>query len=434
MPAERVIESVCSDDACQGRYPFSTSSKLQVTCSDCMMAPLKLEYTITGLQRQDIEKGPKNMWRYLPFLPVSIPQENSPLRGVGYTDLIKADHLGSVLGFEEGCLYIKADEGTITQTFKDRGMSVVGQYVAERNQNGQNYKAIGGTSTGNLASSIAAVAKLLGLKSVIIVPESTEEGLINKTLAHGAYVLRVEGDYSRANAKVNAAINDNETLLQEIAWANIKLRQVYSQGSKTLGLEIPEQLGWKVPAHIVHPVAAGLSLWQIYEGLRELNRFDLIDSMHTQMHGVQTKKCNPVVDAWQRNSFEINPIRNPGRSVAETLCVPDPSNGIQVLQVLKESNGSAVAVSEEEIYHGMSLLREYTGLRESPVAGAVIAGLADRVRTGRIKSDEITVAVLTDSGRSDVVQLNTELAGKLIDLPSDQKRIQETLEGILQAA
>jgi len=328
MPTERVIESVCSDNACQGRYPFSTSSKLQVTCGDCMMAPLKLEYSMVGLQRQDIENGPRNMWRYLPFLPVPMPREDSPLRGVGWTDLIKADQLGGAIGLEEGCLYIKVDEGAITQTFKDRGMATVGQYVAERNHNGQNYRAIAGTSTGNLASSIAAIAKLLGLKSIIIVPESTEEGLIKKTLAHGAYVLRVEGDYSRANRKVNQAISDNDILLEEIAWANIKLRQVYSQGSKTLGLEIPEQLGWKVPAHIVHPVAAGLSLWQIYEGIQELNRFGLIDSPHTQMHGVQTEKCDPVVDAWKRNSFEINPIRNPGRSVAETLCVPDPSNGV----------------------------------------------------------------------------------------------------------
>ena len=261
------IRLVCVDDACGKSYQFQP---LQTNC-ECM-APLRILYESSGrLSRDKILSRPLNMFRYLELLPIStMPNPDSPFFNVGYTPLVQADDLARVLGMETGCLYIKGDVSKISETFKDRGTTIGTIYSQE--QHGTDIRALAGTSTGNLAASISAIAKILGLAGIVVVHKDAERNLIEKSISYGAYVLQVNGDYSEVNRKLNQAINESEVLTNNVAWINIRLRPVYAQGSKTIGFEVIEQLGWKIPRNIVHPVAAGLSLGQIYHAFKEFKQ------------------------------------------------------------------------------------------------------------------------------------------------------------------
>ena len=349
---------------CRQIYPIAP-----INGCDCL-SPLVLVYSpkdIGGLKKR-ITNGPENMFRYEPFLPVSsVPKSN-----IGLTELLVADGLAKELGIGEGNLYLKVDGDPITGTFKGRGVAVVAQSVSEFNNQEYKFEAYGGASTGNLASAIAAFGNLKKLKSIVLVHQQAHEELIQKALSFGAYVLVVNGDYS----KVDRALKDvdDKNLNSRIAWININLRPIYSQGSKTVGFEIAEQLGWRAPHNIVHPVAAGLSLWQIYQGLKEFQQFGLINELNTRMHAAQTAACEPVVTAWKNGASDVFPIEQPGKSIAETLCVGNPSNGYNVLEVLKASNGSAISATEDEIMEGINLVSQTTDFKTGPVGGVVVAG------------------------------------------------------------
>lgn len=401
--------------------------------SECCFSPLLPSYSPQngGGLKDRIRNGPRNMFRYEPFLPTSA----APPYNLGLTELVLADELGRFLHMQNGKLYIKVDEGSVTGTFKDRGAAIVAQLVVEFNKNGYDFKLLGGTSTGNLASAIPAAAQLINLKSVVLVHEGADEGLVQKALSFGAYVIVVKGDYSKVDGIMKHLSSTDDRLSSQIAWVNINLRPLYSQGSKTVGFEIAEQLGWKSPRNIVHPVAAGLSLWQIYQGLKEFQQFGLINELTTRMHAAQTSACDPVVQAWNRGEpFKIIPVESK-KSIAETLCVGDPSNGYQVLEVLKESRGSAIAVSEEDIAKGIDLVSQTTDFKTGPVGGVVVASARKLVSQGLIKPDEQTILVLTDGYKGDKVYRGPfseeESRHRLILIEPDRRVIQATLEDIL---
>lgn len=386
----------------------------------------------TGTLKENIIAGPKNLFRYEPLIPAA----TQPCYDVGLTELIRVDELAKALGIEKGMLYVKFDEGSVTKTFKDRGAVIVAQLVSEFNAgvhspNGEVYKfeALGGSSTGNLASAITAAAALIGLKSIVFVHSNADKRLVDKALSFGGYVLQVMADYSEVNDKIcKPIVYYEEDLASKIAWVNLTLRPLYSQGAKTIGFEIAEQLGWKSPDNIVHPVAAGLSFWQIYTGLKEFERFGLIGEVKTQMHAAQPFGCKPVVEAWRRGEpFEIMPAKNP-KSVAETLCVGNPSNGLQVLETIKNSNGSAIDATDPEIEEGMNLFYNTTGLRAGPVGGTVVAATKKLMESGVVKPDELSVLVITDSENHEI---RGNKKGKLFVLEPDYKLIKRTLENIL---
>lgn len=425
------IDMVCVTDDCARSYPLHD---LRSNC-DCF-APLRLRYQDVTLSRETISSRPRNMFRYRELLPISaVPGEDSPLFNVGYTSLTQADDLGSALGMYPGKLYIKGDVGIISDSFKDRGVAVTGLYVKEHHGN---FRAIAGTSTGNLAASIAANAKILGFPGIVVVHAEAEEALIRKALAHGAYVLQVEGDYSKANKRLNDALRENEELANYIAWVNIRLRPIYAHGSKALGFEIAEQLGWKTPQNVVHPVAAGLSFANIYRGFGEFQQLGLIDSIaDLRMHAVQTETCDPIVRTWAkgdwRNGDYTIDIVKPKKAIAETLSVGDPTNGYEVLRALEKSRGSAVAVSDDDTLWGMGMIDNHTDFAGGPVAGTVIAGLRRLLETQQIRPDHTTVAVLTDVTEKGYAERKSFDSSQRLcfHVPSDSEAIRGTLENIL---
>ena len=401
--------------------------------SECCFSPLLPSYFPRNgeVLKDRIRNGPRNLFRYEPLLPISI----APSYNVGLTNLVLADELAQFLHMQNGKLYIKVDEGSVTGTFKDRGAAVVAQLVVEFNKNGYDFKLLGGTSTGNLASAIPAAAQLINLKSVVLVHEGADKELVQKALSFGAYVIVVKGDYSKVDGIMKHLSNTDDRLSSQIAWVNINLRPLYSQGSQTVGFEIAEQLGWKAPDNIVHPVAAGLSLWQIYQGLKEFKEFGLIKELNTKMHAAQTLACDPVVQAWNRGEpFKIIPVESK-KSIAETLCVGDPSNGYQVLEVLKESRGSAISATEDEIMEGMNLVAQTTDFKTGPVGGVVVASVKKLVARGVIKPDEQTVLVLTDGYSGDKTYRGPfseeDSMYRRISIEPDRNIIKATLEDIL---
>ncbi len=411
---------------CKDVYPISLSNY-----SQCHFAPLELVYNpASGNLRERIEHGPNSLFRYQDFLPTS----TQPDYNVGMTTLVRTDELAQALGFQKGKLYVKVDQGSISDTFKDRGVAVAAELIVNANRNGSHYKALGGTSTGNLMKAIAAAARKYNLKSVVVVHESVNDKLVQDAISLGSYVLKVDSNYSRANDLTKMITSNNPEISSRIAFINIDLRPLYGEGSKTIGFEIAEQLGWMAPQNIVHPCAAGLSSFKIYHGLREFEQFGIIQNVKTKMHIVQTAACDPIVQAWASGEpFEVSPVENPGKSLAETLCVSNPSNGIDVLKMLKESNGSAVSVKEDEILEGMELVKQTTNFRTDPVGGAVIAG-AKRLVGKSINPDELTVVVLTDSYYPNKIhsyESSTGKRGRLIELEPKKILLQGALEDIL---
>ena len=383
-----------------------------------------------GLKRI-IEEGKLNMFRYFPLLPVSEQIESD----VGFTPLVRADDLAEFLGILPGKLYVKFDEGPVTQSFKERGVAVTRQIVEGYNIKGNAYESFGANSTGNLASATAAGAASIGLKSIILVHKDAEDRLLQKALSFGAYVLKVNDNYREVNLLTGRVIAENDSLNSRIAWINLTFRPLYSQGAKTIGFEIAEQLGWKAPDNIVHPVAAGLSLWQIYNGLKEFSQFGVVPSLQTRMHAVQTKACDPLVQAWEKGEpFEIIPMKPRYKSIAETLSVGEPGNGLQALNTLKESKGSANSLNEDEIEVGMQLISKHTDWKTGPVGGVVVAGLKNLLSKRVIKPDELTVLVLTDAYRSEdncYGPYAVSQTSRLIHLEPNKKLINNTLEQIL---
>src|SRR3989344_3130480 len=422
--AEQPAKGMECVECCQV-YPIALTNY-----STCHFAPLNLVYRPSGDLRARIESGPNNLFRYLDFLPNS----RGPDYDVGMTHLVRTDELADATGFERGKLYLKFDEGSISRTFEDRGVAVVTELVNEANSNGAGYTAIGGTSTGNLLKAIAAAAQRNGLSSIVVVHESANPRLIEDAVALGSYVIKINSNYSKADSLMKLIVTNHPKITSRMITVNMESRPVYGEGSKTIGFEIAEQLGWTVPDNVVHPAAAGLSSSRIYKGMQQAFEFGLVQRLQTKMNIVQTEACDPIVQAWQRGEpFEIVPIQNPGISVAETLCVGNPSNGMDVLNALKASNGAAISVSDREILEGMDLVGNYTDFATEPVGGAVVAGTRRLLANGSIRPDELTVLVLTDSYRKGS-QINIPggiKSGELIEVEAKSTALKSVLEEIL---
>ncbi|MBI2133842.1 pyridoxal-phosphate dependent enzyme [Candidatus Woesearchaeota archaeon] len=409
--------------SCGDRIPFAP-----VNTSNCCMAPYVPFYETGRISRSRIQEGPTSMYRYHDFLP----SDSVPDSIVGFTTLTRAQRLGKAIGSNR--LYIKDEDEPSTGTFKDRGVDVAGQKVIEFNSSGYNYRALGGTSTGNLSSAVAAKADQIGLKSIVLLHSGAEEELIRKAESFGAYVIVVDENYSAVSGLLERILLENDMIRNGVAWVNSQLRPIYSQGSKTIGFEIAEQLGWKAPGNIVYPVAAGLSLWQIYRGLEEFQKAGLIGELKTSMHAVQNSKCSPIVSSWEKyrqtGKLRIIPVKPSEKSLAETLSVGDPANGIEVLETIQKTEGTASAVDDSEIRKSMMLISIYTDLHPGPVSGAVVAA-ARRLVGNTIDPDEPTVLVLTDSYKKGRPPITGTKNGKILRVDGNTESIEKVIEAIL---
>jgi len=353
------------------------------------------------------------MWRYANLLPV----DGEPVDlGTGFTPLTRADNLGRLLGLEQ--LYIKNDCLNPTWSFKDRAVAVA---VTKAREFG--FTTIACASTGNLAASVAAHAAKAGLKSYVFFPADIERSKIVSAAIHNPTLVAVQGSYDKVNHLCHR-------LVEAYNWGfiNINLRPYYAEGSKTLGYEIAEQLGWRSPDRILAPSASGLLFTRIWKGLNELSMLGLIGPVNTHMHCVQAAGSSPIVNAYDAGTLHVLPVEP--NTIAKSIAVGNPADGNYALKVARESDGTATSVTDDEIIEGIRLLAETEGIFSEAAGGVVIASLRKMVKSGIIKSQDLTVACITGAGLktpeivSDSVQpvtIEPDLQSfqKLIDVPSE---------------
>lgn len=361
--------------------------QFRYVCEDCF-GPLDVLYNndnIIGVNKHTFESREKTYWRYFELLPIA-DRSNIVSLNAGLTPLQAADKLGPKLGLKN--LYIKNDSVNPTFSFKDRPAGVAVSRAKETK-----LKAVGCASTGNLAAATAAHAAKAGLPCYIFAPSDIEHVKIAQALSYGAEFVAVEGTYDDAN-RLASIIGDKKG----IGVVNINMRPYYVEGSKTLAYEVTEQLGWQVPDSLVIPVGSGAMLNAICKGFEELHSLGLIGSLkNMKIIAAQPHGCAPVVDAFKRNSDEVIPVERP-ETIAKSLAIGDPGDGIYVLKRLKQYNGIAEEASDEEITDGIMLLAQTEGIFTEPAGGVSVAVLRKLVEEDKIEKDERTVCYVTGNG------------------------------------
>lgn len=366
---------------CGREYPLDPIH----VCEFCF-GPLEVVYDYDAMHRnitrETIERGPYSVWRYADFLPVN-PDFVVDINA-GFTPLVRARNLGDYLGLKN--LWIKNDCANPTWSFKDRVVTVAATKAREFG-----FDTLACASTGNLANSVSAHAASAGLDAFVFIPADLERGKIVGSGIYGARLVAVDGNYDDVNRLCSE-------LADKYRWAfvNINMRPYYAEGSKTLGYEVAEQLGWRAPDHVVAPMASGSLYVKIWKGLQELARLWLIDSVQTKMSGAQARGCSPIVTAYEAGTTNIRPVRP--KTIAKSLAIGNPADGYYALKVMEESGGYGVAAEDEEIVAGIKLLAESEGIFAETAGGVVIAGLKKLAQSGKIGADEVTVAYITGSG------------------------------------
>lgn len=370
-------------------------------CEYCF-GPLEVAYDYDSIQksisREKIKEGPLTLWRYDDLLPVS--REKAVDIGAGMTPLIRATNLGREIGLNN--LWIKNDSANPTHSFKDRVVSVATTKALEFE-----FETIACASTGNLAGATAAHGNKAGMNKVVFLPENLERGKIAGAAIFGNVVL-VRGNYDDVN-RLCSELGDE----RRWAFVNINMRPYYSEGSKSLGYEISEQLGWKAPQHVVVPVASGSLFTKVWKGINDFAQLGLIDGVPTRMHIAQADGCSPVARAVIDGQTHPRPVIP--NTIAKSLAIGTPADGIYSVAITKDSNGSATAVPEDEIGAGMRLLAETEGIFAETAGGVVISTLKRLAQQGVIGPDEETVALITGSGLKTLEAIEDQINPPVID-------------------
>ena len=366
---------------CAREYPIEPLN----VCEFCF-GPLEVSYDYESIartvSRKSIQDGPLTMWRYQDFLPVEA--EAAVDLGTGFTPFLQAKNLGRLLGLDH--LYIKNDSVNPTFSFKDRPVSVTTTKALEFE-----FEVLSCVSTGNLMGAVAAHGAKAGMKTIVFFPADLEKGKITGAAVYGPILVAVDGTYDQVN-RLGSELADNN----HWAFVNINMRPYYAEGSKTLGYEVAEQLGWRAPDNCVVPGASGELYTKIWKGLNELADVGLIDKAKTRMHLAQAEGCSPIVEAFDLGSTSVRPVIPD--TIAKSLAIGNPAAGPFALETLADTGGTAVAALEDEISEGIKLLAETEGIFTETAGGVVISGLKRLVDRGIIKSDEVTVAYITGNG------------------------------------
>ena len=390
---------VCRE--CEREYP---AEPLHV-CEFCF-GPLEVVYDYKGLKRalsrKAIENGPLSIWRYKSLLPVD-GENLVDLQG-GFSPLIKADNLAKALGISS--LYLKNDTVNPTYSFKDRVVSVA---LTKAREFGFNTVAC--ASTGNLANSVAAHAARANFKAYIFIPADLEKGKIVCSAVYNPTLVGVKGSYDDVNRLCSE-------IAAEFDWAfvNINLRPYYAEGSKTLGFETAEQLGWKSPDHVIIPVASGSLLTKVHKGLNEFWKLGLIDEPKTKISGAQAEGCAPVVAAFRDDTWDIRPVRPD--TIAKSLAIGNPADGYYALKSVRGTNGYLEAVSDEEIVDAVKLLAQTEGIFAETAGGVTIGVLKKLAKEGKIDSKETVVAYITGIGLKTLEAVEDKVVSPTVIAPT----------------
>lgn len=370
-------------------------------CDFCF-GPLEVAYDYDAIERsiskESISDGPLSIWRYDDLLPVG--REAAVDIGAGMTPLLKADNLGKEIGLNN--IWIKNDAANPTHSFKDRVVSVATTKALEFG-----FETIACASTGNLAGATAAHGNKAGMKTVVFLPNDLERGKIVGAAIFGNVVL-VKGNYDDVNRLCSELGDDRQW-----AFVNINMRPYYSEGSKSLGYEISEQMDWRAPDHVVVPVASGSLFTKVWKGLNEFKKLRLIDETKTRMHVAQAEGCAPVARALIDGHTHPRPVVPD--TVAKSLAIGTPADGMYTVSIANESKGSGTAVPERQVADGIRLLAETEGIFTETAGGVVISTLKQLAEDSIIARDESVVVLITGSGLKTLEAVDDDIRPPIIE-------------------
>ncbi len=355
-------------------------------CEECF-GPLEVQYDYDAiravLDRDTIAARPLNLWRYRELLPV----DGEPTVGLhsGFTPLVRADRLARALGARE--VWVKDDSvNHPTFSYKDRVVPVALSKAIELG-----FQTVSCASTGNLANSVSAHAARAGLACFIFIPDDLEQGKVLGSAIYGPQTVGIRGNYDDVN-RLCSEIAD------KYGWAfvNINIRPFYTEGAKTYGFEIAEQLGWRLPQHVVVPTAGGTILPKVDKAFDELRRIGLVDGPRPKIYTAQAAGCAPVVRALHAGSDTIEPVKPD--TIAKSIAIGNPADGYYVLQTIRESGGWGESATDAEIVEAIHLLARTEGIFTEPAGGTTVAVTKKLIEQGRIAADESVVICVTGNG------------------------------------
>ncbi|HEY8474557.1 MAG TPA: threonine synthase [Natronosporangium sp.] len=373
---------------CGAEYPLAA----QHACWQCL-GPLEVGYdpeALKAVTREQIAGGPPNLWRYAGLLPVGQDPAGRVTLDPGLTPLIRADALAAELGLR-GPLWVKDDSANPTHSFKDRVVSVALTAA----------KALGFTryacaSTGNLANSVAAHAARAGVPSIVFIPADLEPGKVVTTAVYGGELVAIDGSYDQVNRLCSELLETDE--FEDTAFVNVNVRPFYAEGSRTLGFEVAEQLGWRIPAQVVIPMASGELLTKVDKAFTDLVEAGLAEppAGGWRVFGAQSAGCNPIAAALHAGVDEITPVKPTG--IAKSLNIGDPAAGPYALAAVRRTGGWMDYADDDEILAGIRLLARTTGIFAETAGGVTAAVLRKLVASGKLDPDAETVLFNTGEG------------------------------------
>ncbi len=392
---------------CGRMYPAGK----QFACQECF-GPLEVAYDYAAIGRetspQIISKRPANLWRYKELLPV----EGQPATGFqsGFTPLVKSIRLARFLGLRE--LYLKDDTvNHPTLSYKERVVSVAVTRALELG-----YPTIACASTGNLANSVSAHTARLGLPCFVFIPDSVEPAKIVGSGIFRPQIVSIKGNYDDVNRLCSEIGN-------EYGWGfvNVNLRPYYTEGAKTFGFEVAEQLGWKLPQHTVLPTAGGTLLPRVFKAYQELKQLGWVTG-ESRIHAAQAAGCAPVVRALHAGNSEIRPVKP--QTIAHSIAIGNPADGPYVLDCVRSSGGWGETATDEEILEAIQLLAETEGIFAEPAGGTTLAVCRKLIEQGRISRDESVVVGITGNGYKATDSIVSRLNG-VVHLSSSLRDFQK---------
>jgi threonine synthase len=387
---------------------------------DVCFGPYEVVYDYDAMRgvvtREAIERRAPNLWRYRELLPI----EGEPRIGLhsGMTPLVRADRLAAALGVHE--LWVKDDSvNHPTFSYKDRVVSVAISKALEFG-----FDTVSCASTGNLANSVSAHAARAGLNCFIFIPHDLEQGKVIGSTIYGPRAVAIRGNYDDVN-RLCSEIAD------KYGWAfvNINVRPYYTEGAKTYGFEVAEQLGWKLPKHIVVPTAGGTILPKVAKAFQELRQLGLVEG-DFKIYSAQAAGCAPVVTALHRHTDLIAPVKP--KTIAKSIAIGNPADGFYVLKAVRESGGWGEAATDEEIVQAIQLLAHTEGIFTEPAGGTTVAVTKKLIEQGRIPRDESIVISVTGNGYKTLeavlgtVESPFEIPARLADFDALYARLRDT--------
>jgi threonine synthase len=370
---------------CGARFPLGP----QHACFECF-GPLEIGYdhdALAALTRSTIEAGPQSIWRYAGLLPVGQDPAGRVTLNPGMTPLVRADRLAEELGMRQ--LWVKDDSANPTHSFKDRVVSVA---LTAARQLG--FSRVACASTGNLANSVAAHAARAGLESLVLIPADLEQAKVVQTAVYGGTLVAVDGSYDDVN-RLCSELAETDAF-EKTAFVNVNVRPYYAEGSKTLGFEVAEQLGWRLPRQVVIPMASGSMLTKIDKAFGELASLGLVEPAEWRVFGAQSSGCAPISTAFARGRDVVEPVRPTG--IAKSLAIGNPADGPYALDAVRRTGGAIADVGDDEVRDGIELLARTTGIFAETAGGVVVATLRKLIAAGALDPAEETVIYNTGDG------------------------------------